>query len=171
MPEETDALTGIGSSYGSTREEESDNDEENPCTSTSVNPPVPVPVSVNPPVNLNTRFAADRTYMAADRTAFAWVRTAISMIGFGVTIAKAADVLQSDDLIQDSQHVKVFGLVFVGVAWLGLVLVIIQNVNMERRLAASGYGREESIPLGLSMAVLVLLVGILGAIIIFHPVK
>lgn len=124
-----------------------------------------------PPPNFSTQLAADRTHMAADRTAIAWVRTAISMIGFGVTIAKAADVLQSEGVIENSDTVKGFGIVFVVIAWLGLVLVIGQNILLERRLASHGYGRQECIPLGLSMAVLVFICGLLGAVVIFHPIS
>ena len=123
-----------------------------------------------PVVNINTRFAADRTYMAADRTTIAWVRTAISMIGFGVTIAKTADLLEDQGLIANAKSMQVFGVLFVGIAWLGLILVIVQNIRMERRLNASGFPREECIPLGLSMAILVLLVGVLGAFVIYHPI-
>ena len=120
-------------------------------------------------VNMNTRFAADRTYMAADRTTIAWVRTAISMIGFGVTIAKTADVLENEGLIKNARAMQVFGALFVGIAWLGLILVVVQNIQMERRLKASGYPREECMPLGLSMAILVLLVGLLGGFVIYNP--
>lgn len=142
--------------YGSIAESSIDDDEED---------------QVTPPANLNTRFAADRTYMAADRTAIAWVRTAISMIGFGVTIAKTADLLASEGLIENAETMKGFGVVFVAIAWLGLILVVVQNISMERRLAASGFARVECVPLGLSMALLVLLVGILGAVVIFHPIS
>ena len=51
--------------------------------------------------------------MAADRTTIAWVRTAISMIGFGVTIAKTADVLESENLIQNAKAMQLFGILFV----------------------------------------------------------
>jgi putative membrane protein len=151
--------------YGSTAESSEGSINGDDATADIEEQPV-----TTPPVNLNTRFAADRTYMAADRTAIAWVRTAISMIGFGVTIAKTADVLQKEGLIENSEHMKFFGVVFVSIAGLGLILVVVQNIAMERRLAASGFGRVECLPLGLSMAVIVLLVGVLGALVIFHPI-
>lgn len=122
---------------------------------------------VSPPVNFNTRWAADRTHLAADRTAIAWVRTAISMIGFGVTISKAADLLKSQGVIDSSNHsLTFFGIAFVAIALLGLILVIVQNIQLERRMVESGYGRVERVPLGLSMTILVLLVAILGVIVI-----
>lgn len=122
-----------------------------------------------PPFNLNTRFAADRTYMASDRTTIAWVRTAISMIGFGVTIAKTADLLQQEGLIENARTMQLFGILFVAFAWLGLVLVIFESIQIERRLNSTGYPRVESLPLGLSMAILVLVIGILGVAVIYHP--
>ena len=45
-------------------------------------------------IDLNTRWAADRTFWAADRTLIAWIRTAISLIGFGITIGKAGEALR-----------------------------------------------------------------------------
>ncbi|KAL3904853.1 MAG: hypothetical protein SGARI_004730, partial [Bacillariaceae sp.] len=79
------------------------------------------------------------------------------MIGFGVTIAKTADLLEDQGLVENARAMQVFGVLFVGIAWLGLILVIVQNIQMERRLKLSGYPREECMPLGLSMAILVLL--------------
>ena len=115
-----------------------------------------------------TRWAADRTLWAADRTFIAWLRTAISMIGFGVGIGKAGDVLMDYGYAADPSH----GLQFVGLALitlgvLGLLGALIQDVRIARRLAKAGYGRVEPTPLGQVMGVLVLVVAILGAIVIF----
>ena len=118
--------------------------------------------------NLKTRFAADRTYLAADRTAVAWVRTAMAMIGFGITLAKGADILESEGVVDDAGTLYAFGVLFVATAWFGLVLVIVQNVRLERRIAASGYAREESGPLGLMMAVFMLVVCAVGIVIVFR---
>ena len=45
----------------------------------------------NPPVDLNTELAFQRTRQAADRTLMAWMRTSISMISFGFSIGKLFD--------------------------------------------------------------------------------
>ena len=67
-----------------------------------------------------TRWAADRTLWAADRTFIAWLRTAISMIGFGVGIGKAGDILEGYGYELDSIHgLQVIGLAFVTLAVLG----------------------------------------------------
>ena len=116
----------------------------------------------------STRWAADRTFWAADRTLIAWVRTAISMIGFGIGIGKAGDYLETHDVALDSYHgLQIVGSAFIALAVLGIAGAIIQNARIERRLVAQGYGRVERVPLGLSMAILVLVVGIFGGILIF----
>ena len=137
-------------------------ERNNACPTTDING------SSNLPFNLNTRFAADRTYLAADRTVIAWVRTAMSMIGFGVTLAKGADYLESQGLVENARTLYMFGILFVASAWIGLVLVIVQNIRLERRIAATGYPREESAPLGLSMAIFMLVVCAVGIFVVLR---
>ncbi len=115
-----------------------------------------------------TRWAADRTLWAADRTFIAWLRTSISMIGFGIGIGKAGDALESQGVILDSYYsMQIVGLAFISLAVLGLLGALIQEMRIEKRLASQGYGRLEPTPLSQVMGVLVLAVGILGAIFIF----
>ncbi len=115
-----------------------------------------------------TRWAADRTLWAADRTQIAWLRTAISLIGFGFAIGKSGDVLESQGMVVDSyQSLQFVGIAMISLAVLGLFGAVIQNLRIEKRLNEEGYGRVEPIPLGLTMSVLVLLVGIAGGFIIF----
>jgi putative membrane protein len=115
-----------------------------------------------------TRWAADRTLWAADRTFIAWLRTAISMIGFGIGIGKAGDVLNDYGYAPDSNHgMQMVGLAFISLGVLGLVGALIQDIRISKRLAIAGYGRVEPTPLGRVMGILVLLVGLLGAVVIF----
>ena len=115
-----------------------------------------------------TRWAADRTLWAADRTFIAWLRTAISMIGFGVGIGKAGDVLGDYGYELDSyQGLEFIGLALVTLGVLGLLGALIQDIRIGKRLAAAGYGRVEPTPLGQVMGILVLAVGVLGGIVIF----
>ncbi len=115
-----------------------------------------------------TRWAADRTLWAGDRTFIAWLRTAISLIGFGITIGKGGEVLENQGIIVDSyQGPQIVGLAFISLAVLGLAGALIQNVRIERRLSRDGYHRVEPTPLGMVVGVLVLGVGIIGAIFIF----
>ena len=115
-----------------------------------------------------TRWAADRTLWAADRTFIAWLRTAISMIGFGIGIGKAGDVLNDYGYAPDPNNgLQLIGLAFITLAVLGLLGALIQELRIAKRLADAGFGRVEPTPLGQVMGVLVLLVGIFGAIVIF----
>jgi putative membrane protein len=115
-----------------------------------------------------TRWAADRTLWAADRTFIAWLRTSIAMIGFGITIGKAGDILEGQGIITDPYYgLRIVGLAFISLAVLGLISALIQVIRIGRRLADEGYGRVEPTPLGQVMGFLVLAVGIVGAIIIF----
>jgi uncharacterized membrane protein YidH (DUF202 family) len=112
-----------------------------------------------------TRWAADRTYWAADRTLIAWIRTAISMIGFGIALGKSGDYLETYAIALDSYHsLQIVGLAFITLGVLGVVGASIQDLRFEKRIANEGYDRVEPTPLGLVMGILVLLVGILGAI-------
>jgi putative membrane protein len=115
-----------------------------------------------------TRWAADRTLWAADRTFIAWLRTAISMIGFGISIGKAGDILEGQEIYADSYHsMQIVGLALISLAVLGLTGALIQDIRIGRRLASQGYGRVEPTPLGPVMGFLVLGVGVAGAFFIF----
>ncbi len=115
-----------------------------------------------------TRWAADRTLWAADRTLLAWLRTAISMIGFGIGIGKAGDVLNDSGYDVDSNYgLQIIGVAFIALGVLGLFGALVQDVRISRRLAKAGFGRVEPTPLGQVMGILVLVVGIFGAIVIF----
>ena len=128
----------------------------------------PVSKSSNELAAERTRWAADRTQWAADRTFIAWLRTAISMIGFGVGIGKAGDVLGDYGYQGDPSHgLQIVGLAFVILGVAGLVGALIQDIRIARRLDRAGYGRVEPVPLGIVMGVLVILVGIFGGVVIF----
>ena len=115
-----------------------------------------------------TRWAADRTLWAADRTFIAWLRTAISMIGFGIGIGKAGEILDDYGVDADNaQNLQFIGLAFITLAVIGLMGALIQDFRIGRRLAKAGYGRVEPTPLARVMGILVLVVGIFGSIIIF----
>ena len=117
---------------------------------------------------IRTRWAADRTHWAADRTLIAWIRTGISMIGFGIALGKSGDYLETYGTPLDSYHsLQIVGLALITLGMLGVAAASIQYLRIDKRLASQGYGHVEPVPLGLAMGILVLLIGIFGAIAIF----
>jgi putative membrane protein len=118
--------------------------------------------------DLSTRWAADRTLWAADRTFIAWLRTSISMIGFGIGIGKAGDVLEQHGIeLGPTNIAQYLGMAFIAIAILGLIGALIQNFRIERRLGRQGYARVEPTPLAQVMGILVVLFGLAGSIFIF----
>ena len=90
------------------------------------------------------------------------------MFGFGFSIGKAGDVLESQGIGFDSYFsMQVVGLAFISLGVLGLAGALVQEIRIGKRLASQGYGRVEPTPLGRVMGFLVLGVGFLGALFIF----
>jgi hypothetical protein len=69
--------------------------------------------------------------------------------------------------VDSFQSLQFAGIAMISLAVFGLFGAVIQNLRIEKRLNEEGYGRVEPVPLGLTMSVLVLLVGIAGGLIIF----
>ena len=81
---------------------------------------------------------------------------------------KAGDVLNDSGYDVDSNYgLQIIGIAFIALGVLGLLGALVQDVRISRRLSNAGYGRVEPTPLGQVMGILVLVVGILGAIVIF----
>ena len=124
-----------------------------------------------PPANgpdLSTRWAADRTLWAADRTFIAWLRTSISMIGFGIGIGKAGDLLEQQGIdVGPNNTTQILGVVFIAIAIIGLIGALIQNIRIEKRLGREGFARVEPTPLAQVMGILVVLFGLAGSLLIF----
>jgi len=116
----------------------------------------------------NTRWAADRTLWAADRTFIAWLRTSISMIGFGIGIGKAGDVLERQGIDIGSEGLAQYlGVTFILIAVIGLIGALIQNVRIERRIGLEGYARVEPTPLAQVMGIVVVVFGLAGSLFVF----
>lgn len=52
------------------------------------------------PPKLADVLATERTRMAADRTLMGWTRTALSLTGFGFTIFKFLESIQSKEVVK-----------------------------------------------------------------------
>lgn len=116
----------------------------------------------------NTQLARDRTRQAADRTLMAWIRTAISLIGFGFTIGALGEALQIYDRRLDPERtMRIFGFAFLAVGVLGLVGAIIQHRSILHSIAQGEFTYIRRRPLALTVAILLIAVGLFGTVAIF----
>lgn len=114
-----------------------------------------------------TGMAADRTFWADDRTLLAWIRTSLSLIGFGFGVGRALEYLEKIGREPDAFHTaQIFGGGFIFLGILGLFGAVLQHLRIEKRLQRRGYPRVEPWPLGLLTAILLLLIGIYGLVVV-----
>lgn len=105
--------------------------------------------------------ATERTRMAADRTLMAWTRTALSMIGFGFTIFKFLESMQSREVASRvlRQHSpQAAGLTLIGIGVFALVVACIQHWQYVAKLQADEPYRRWD--LGLVVAVMIASLGL-----------
>jgi putative membrane protein len=97
----------------------------------------------------------------------AWERTALSLIGFGFGIGRALEYLEKLGRYADPFFTaQVFGGGFILIGVLMLFAAVIQNMRIEKRLEKRGYPRIEAWPLGFLSAIMLLLIGIYGFVVI-----
>jgi putative membrane protein len=117
------------------------------------------------PAEINTELARERNREAADRTLLAWIRSALSLIGFGFGIGKFYDYLQTAELHQTLdpiQSTRIFGGSFIILGVIGLLAAVIQHRRLLQRLERPAYAYQPPLPLGMFMAILLLIVGAFG---------
>ena len=122
------------------------------------------------PAEINTELARERSREAADRTLLAWIRTALSLIGFGFGIGKFYDYLQTAGLHESLDPIRstlLFGVSFIVLGILGLFAAIVQHARLLRRLERPGYAYEPPLPLGMIIAILLLVIGCFAFVAIF----
>ena len=109
-----------------------------------------------------TDLSLDRTYMATERTLQAWIRTTLSMISFGFTLGKLAEVLQDVEVKGPflTRTLSIIGIAYflVLLGTLALLGAIVQHALAVRELRARGLGGRISI----ASIVAVLLVVVVG---------
>jgi putative membrane protein len=100
-------------------------------------------------IDTSTRLALDRTYLAIERTLQAWIRTTLSMISFGFTLGKLAEVLQ-DVEVKGPFLTRTFSIT--GIAYflvvlgtLALLVATVQHALAVRELRSRGLGGRISI--------------------------
>ena len=120
--------------------------------------------------NTSTELARERSREAADRTLLAWIRTALSLIGFGFGIGKFYDYMQTAGIQRELDPIRstlIFGAGFIVLGVLGLAAAVIQHARLLRRLDEAEYVYAPPLPLGMIMAMLLLLIGVFGLVAVF----
>ena len=125
------------------------------------------PQSAEPTISESTELAKERNREAADRTLMAWIRTSLSLIGFGFGIDAVVQTLQKTAIGSAPNlalNARIFGLSFIAVALLAVIVAMAQY-RLELRLLESGNYRYKPIfPLGLAVAAALCLVGLFAGV-------
>lgn len=85
-----------------------------------------------------TQLAYDRTWLAYERTMQAWIRTAISLVTFGFSIYKLADIVEKNPARLLGPHEFGYVLVAIGFVALGIATV---EYRQSVQILRSEYGR------------------------------
>jgi putative membrane protein len=115
--------------------------------------------------NITNELARERNREAADRTLMAWIRTALALIGFGFGIGKFAAYLDAAGLhpAHNPPHTSlIFGASFIVVGILGLLAATVQHVRVLKRLSQPGFAYDAMQPIAMTVAVLLMLIGVFG---------
>lgn len=102
-----------------------------------------------------------------DRTLMVCIRTALSLIGFGFGIRKLDDYLQAGGLHTrfDLPHsTPIFGTSFIVVGIFGLLAAIVQHTRILRRLSRSDFAYDAMRPIAMTIASLLILIGVFGLV-------
>jgi putative membrane protein len=126
-----------------------------------------------PPTNISTELARERTRQAADRTLMAWIRTSLSLIGFGFGIAKYRDILLEAGFVKTPQeHISttvIFGLSFISLGVFGVLAAVIQHWRILKSIKKDPLAFPVFKPLVMFMAIILLLIGVFAfAAVLMH---
>ena len=117
--------------------------------------------------NIANELARERNREAAERTLMAWIRTALSLIGFGFGIGKLDAYLHGAGLHTefDVPHsTLIFGASFIVVGILGLLAAIVQHARVLKRLSQPDFAYNAMRPIAMTVATLLMLIGLFGLI-------
>ena len=116
-------------------------------------------------VSIANELARDRNRAAADRTLMAWIRTALSLIAFGFSIGKLADYLKRANpnrVLDPIDSAQIFGEAFIVLGIASLIVAVIQNRRLLKRIEQGEYDYRAPFPLTLVTAILLLVIGFFG---------
>jgi putative membrane protein len=117
--------------------------------------------------NLANELARERNREAAERTLMAWIRTALALIGFGFGIGKLDAYLQGagSHTRFDLPHSSlIFGASFIVVGLLGLLAAIVQHTRILKRLSQPDFAYNAMRPIAMTVAIMLMLIGLFGLI-------
>ena len=130
--------------------------------------PKELPMTETPAApNVANELAKERNREAAERTLMAWIRTALSLIGFGFGIGKLAAYMDAAGLHTrfDVPHSSlIFGASFIVVGILGLLAAIVQHARILKRLSRPDFAYNAMRPIAMTVAALLMLIGLFGLI-------
>jgi uncharacterized protein (DUF302 family)/uncharacterized membrane protein YidH (DUF202 family) len=109
-------------------------------------------------------------YLAAERTFLAWIRTGIALMGFGFVVARFGLFLQALQYSRSTLTPRSYGLSF----WFGTALIVVgvavnalsarRHIRLVRELREGGTDYTRPSPLGISIALILAVVGAAMAI-------
>jgi putative membrane protein len=120
-----------------------------------------------PHSDVSVELARERNREAAERTLMGWIRTALSLIGFGFGISKLDAYLEAGGLHTrfDLPHsTMIFGASFIVVGILGLIAAIVQHVRILQRLSRPAFAYNAMRPIAMTVASLLILIGLFGLV-------
>ena len=110
----------------------------------------------------STELARERNREAADRTLLAWIRTGLSLIGFGFGVGKFYDYLETtgvEGALDPYRSTLVFGMSFIVLGIVGLFAAVVQHKRILKRIEIRDYSYAAPLPLGMIMAIMLLVIG------------
>jgi putative membrane protein len=119
------------------------------------------------PPNLANELAKERNRAAAERTLMAWIRTSLSLISFGVGIEGIINAIYTNMGKTQTPSVgitRLTGIAFVALGTGAMIAATLEHPKTLRRIQRGDFTRAGDLSLGLIVASLLCLIGLLAFI-------